>query len=334
MNKSYWKALELQRDGMFVPQELTEELLDATAGDNSRSVLVLFSFEMLSVLHDRGYENVTLYFPNPKKYLTNIANKYGYKVIGEIEDMRFDICLANPPFSDGPKLLYTGFFQDMLEHCEEVVFVMPLSLESQAPKLKKLNALVKKHSSYISESVSEEHFKKVGVPNICVVAASKNIQNEVPEEVDCLESIALLYPQRDRIKIRTGSLTFDSKASKDLSGGSVEVIDKVLRTGATFKQVPVHMYEKSKSYFSSGFGVLLGRQPSKGALNVHVLTEKDTKWASNVVGIECKNKKQAEKLAEWLQSEEMRLAVLEMLTAKNTFGVSKEMLERLPTYEI
>ena len=103
--------------------------------------------------------------------------------------MKFDIGLVNPPFSDGPKLLYTGFFQDMLEHCEEVVFVMPLSLESKAPKLKKLNSLVKKHSSYISDSVSEKYFKKVGVPNICVVAASKGIQNEVPEEVDCLESI-------------------------------------------------------------------------------------------------------------------------------------------------
>ena len=92
------------------------------------------------------------------------------------------------------------------------------------------------------------------------------------------------------------------------------------------------MYEKSKSFFPSGFGVLLGRQPSKGAVNVHVVVSEETKWASNVVGIECKNKKQAEKMGKWLQSEEMRLAIAEMLAAKNTFGVSKAMLERLPTY--
>lgn len=320
------------------PVDLVDEMI-AIGGKcltEDAKILVMFNVEFaVSLSEDFPWtkDNITL-FTNGDPTLQKLAQKMGINTTESLEtDMKFDLGLANPPFSDGPKLLYTAFFENMLEKCEEVVFVMPLSLDSQAPKLKKLNKLVKKHSSYISESVSDDHFKKVGVPNICVVAASKSIQNEVPEEVDPLDSITLLYPERTRIKVRTGTLSFDSKESKDFSGESVEVVDKVLRTGATFKQVPFHLYDKSKSVFSSGFGVLLGRQPSKGAVNTHVVSEEGVKWSSNVVGIECKSKKQAEKMAKWLQSEEMRLAILEMLEAKNTFGVSKTMLERLPTYE-
>lgn len=119
MNKSAWKALEYARDGMFVPQELTDELLDIVDGNNKRSVLVLFSFEMLPVLKERGYKNVTLFFPNPKKYLCNIVNKYGYETIGTLEDMTFepDVILGNPPFQDegGHNTEYPHFYNKAIE---------------------------------------------------------------------------------------------------------------------------------------------------------------------------------------------------------------------------
>ncbi len=64
MNKSFWKALEYARDGMFVPAELTNQMLDKVSGDK---VLVLYSFEMLPLLHERGYTDVVLMTDDPNK---------------------------------------------------------------------------------------------------------------------------------------------------------------------------------------------------------------------------------------------------------------------------
>jgi hypothetical protein len=95
MNKSTWKALEYARDGMFVPEEHTKELISKIRGDN---ILVMFSFEMLPVLHAAGYKNVTCYFPDHKKYMKNFADKYGYKMIGNLENTKFDFAVGNPPY--------------------------------------------------------------------------------------------------------------------------------------------------------------------------------------------------------------------------------------------
>ena len=92
MNKSYWKALELQRDGMFVPPALINEMVDNLNIKKDSSVVVLHSFEMLPMLHERGCKNVVLAMDSPKKYVRNICAKYGYEVktFEEIDDMEFD----------------------------------------------------------------------------------------------------------------------------------------------------------------------------------------------------------------------------------------------------
>jgi hypothetical protein len=100
MNKSYWKAMELMRDGMFVEPELIREVLDRIPADKKQRICVLFSFEMLPMLQSRGYTDVTLVTNKPKKYIKNICAKYGYKVVqlDGVMNMEFDVVLSNPPY--------------------------------------------------------------------------------------------------------------------------------------------------------------------------------------------------------------------------------------------
>jgi len=142
MNKNLWKALEYSRDGMFVPQALTEELIDKAPGT---SIMVLHSFEMLPVLHDMGFEDVTLVTHETKKYIKNLVTRYDYKMITEEEigNMKFDTVIGNPPYQSpnasgerniGAPLwpVFIGKSMDWLKDDGTLVFVTPATWMTRA----------------------------------------------------------------------------------------------------------------------------------------------------------------------------------------------------------
>ena len=93
--ESLLKNMIVPRGGMFVPSELTEQLLRGIR--KNRSIGVMFSFEMLPTLHAKGFKDVTLIVEQqPKKYIRNLCTKYGYeiKTFEENEDMKFDVIIV------------------------------------------------------------------------------------------------------------------------------------------------------------------------------------------------------------------------------------------------
>ena len=148
MNKAHWKALEYMRDGMFVPPELTQKMLQGLR--KKKSVGVLFSFEMLETLYVKGFKDVTLILEEqPMKYIRNICTKYGYavKTIEETKDMKFDSIIGNPPYK---QTLHLKFLSWALDHGDQVSFIQPSgwtvrnSYQIEAEVKKKMHGRVSK----------------------------------------------------------------------------------------------------------------------------------------------------------------------------------------------
>ena len=179
-------ALNHMRDGMFVPPELTEQLLRGIR--KNRSIGVMFSFEMLPTLHAKGFKDVILIVQErPKKYIRNLCTKYGYavKTIEEIKNMKFDTMIANPPYQNGKN---SNFYMDFIRLSKEVVkdggdiiFVVPNRFCMNGSKLTNLlNEFQLKHITWNASS----HFPNVGTFIGAYVATNKANPDNTKVPVD------------------------------------------------------------------------------------------------------------------------------------------------------
>ena len=265
--------------------------------------------------------------------ITYMSQEEFFNLKGTKDNMKypFSAVVANPPYSEGSKLLYRYFFEKSLELGETVTMIMPVNLESTHDSRKRINYLIKKHAEYVSDNIS--HNFNVGQDNIRCVIASKKINNEVDMTVtNTLDNYTLLYADRKRLLPLKGNTSLSNAKCDDDNG--VEIIDKVLRTGVSKRKVLSTEVEKSSQKIKTPYAVFVNHTPSKGLLNVHIEKDFKTTWTMRVFAFEVDTIEEAENLAKWLQSNIIKNEILKMFKLKNdAYTVTKEMLGKLPWYE-
>lgn len=270
-------------------------------------------------------------FTNPAKVVYGFKNVITGDFLTWETDMKFDAVVGNPPYSEGSKLLYRYFFEKALELGETVTMIMPVNLDSTHDSRKQVNYLIERHSEFISEDISDRF--DVGQSNIRCVIASKKITNKVNKIVNnALDNYKVLHTNRNRLQPIKGNTQLSDAKYDDVNG--VEIIDKVLRTGVSKRKVSPSEVKKSSQKIKTPYAVFVNHTPSKGLFNVHIEKNFKTTWTMRVFAFEVNSKKEAENLANWLQSDTIKKEILKMFKLKNNaYTVTKEMLSKLPWYE-
>jgi len=313
------------------PKIVTDKVLsDIQLSD--KSFIVMFNIEfVISLVETYNVPASNILFYSDHENKSYLAKKLGVKYTDTLENhMKFDYVLANPPYTNGQKLLYTKFFEKALDLADTTVFVMPVQLESNHDKLKFHNQRLQKHLVKMGDNVSD-HFK-VGYDSIRYVIASKNVDNPVKELKDPVDDIPLLHPSRDRLKPIKGDT--DIAIGEDVTGG-VKTIFKIHKGDTVvYKNVEPYKVDKSSKKSKSTYLVLVNHTPSRGRFNCAVLPNAGLCWSMWTFAFECDSLEEANKLKAWLQSDEIVNNVSEMLKARNNqHTISKQLIERLPNYE-
>lgn len=248
-----------------------------------------------------------------------------------LKNIRFDEIVGNPPYTNGNKKLYTRFTEKALELSDKVTFVMPVDLESNHVTLKAHNRRVKTHLKKLGENVSNQF--KVGYDNIHVVYLDKNIQNEVNEYIDSLNSYVPILPKRKRLSIYKGFLAVESAANIE---GGWPSIDKVQRgNNLVIKYIDPELAKTANKNrkVSAPWLVFVNHTPSRGLFNCSYVKNNNQPWSMCVIALEADTEDEAKELQKWLTSDTIQKEVKTMFELKNVYTVSKQMLEMLPWYE-
>jgi hypothetical protein len=244
----------------------------------------------------------------------------------------FGVVLANSNYSEGDKLIYPLDFEKNLQLAPVVIQVMPYDINSQQVRLKAHNERVKKHMIEVSDNVTDQF--NVGISDIRYVTASINVENEVKDYIDPLDAHPILYPERKRLFPRRGVGSFSRKSNHDVNG--VPVMTTIYRGDKLqWTKVKKDIVNKVKVSLISDapYFVLVAENPSRGLFNTVIVKNDGTKWSSGILALDASNIEEAEKLQQWLKSEEIQKEVQKILSLKNTYSMSGPMMEKLPWYE-
>jgi hypothetical protein len=266
--------------------------------------------------------------------ITYVTEERYFNLKGTKDNMTypFSAVLANPPYTQGSKLLYTKFFEKALELGEVVEFVMPVQLDSKHDKLKKHNQLLKTHLVSLGDNVSDQF--NVGYNTIHHVTASKKVINTVEKVTDPIDSLPLLYPERIRLNFIKG----DTDTGQTTDDTGVTAIDKIHKGDKViWRKIPQYVYDKSSKKSSAPYLVCVNHTPSRGKFNCAIVdnTEPSYTWAIWTFVLEAQTLEEAKKLQNWLKGDEIVNEVKRMFASRGDafYTVSKKILDRLPYYE-
>lgn len=166
------KKISFVRRGMFVPLRMTEEMIDKVGAPKDASIFVMFSYEMIPVLREMGYDNLYLYVDKIKPHVHGLCNKYNVKLVEALEDldMKFDVVIGNPPYQNSANAaknnkLWKTFTDKAVELQPNVIaFVTPNSAFKDVDSNgKRVRATMSKNNYGLVDFVNHRNSVFIGV---------------------------------------------------------------------------------------------------------------------------------------------------------------------------
>ena len=122
----------------FTPQELIEEMVQRIKLKVKDTILIPFTVEAVPFLLYKGFTDIIVTTDKYCELTNKICKVFGvpYVLMEKLVDMKFDVCLMNPPFSAaGNKTgkkgrapnLYPRFYKEMINICDKVAAIMPVT---------------------------------------------------------------------------------------------------------------------------------------------------------------------------------------------------------------
>lgn len=311
INKLKWEELSKRclranddLQNIHTPYELCEEII-SKIDFNNKSVLVLFNFEFVYKLLEKGIKDITLY--THSSYKKQICDKLSIKNIYKQElsklNMKFDVVIGNPPFNNDKstnKKANMGFYNSFVDTArklskQHVYLVGPVSY------------LYKSKDKGIYELNTTEAFTNIALP-ICWVKIDSNKKQNTFVDKSILykpykieDSIARRYVGNTGT-IDTG-VSLYSKLLTDVkqNDNDVEIHTSINKIKYTNNADAIKVFKNDNSY---GYWRIIWTMMEKNLERTKIIGPNELINHTVFKKIVCGSKKEAENIQKYLQGKQ------------------------------
>lgn len=329
--KTFYDVVATLRPRFLVDQPLTPRMLvNEISGhlhnvSKTATIAVLFTIEWAADLKLHGYDNVTIITADYDKIVAALAKQVNieYKLFSEIVDMKFDIVVGNPPFSDrvssnssNSKDLDTVFFLKSLTLADHVTMIIRSNHFAKPGSVFRKTLFNSGNISQIAH-IDKKHFPSVA-RLLCVVTIKPNVvETEVTLEsgetsrVALNENIILNLPQSGICEINSTQKSLASRwihgavtrQQMKLDENGVEMIEIMgTGTGPVVKRVA---HEQAIVGLGT-HGVVMNINNSFGALNRMHIKEPDQAISGSVICLKTNSIEESQQLIDYLKTPEIK----------------------------
>lgn len=326
---------------VYTPNDLIMEMLIKVVPKLEDNVVVMYTLEVLPILKSYGYENVVFTTKEYCEYSAKAVKVLGYKyILMDDIDMKFDVCIMNPPYSKGGnkhgrggRNIYPEFYKWSLNNATTVAAIMPINIDNKSLPVSQevfANSVVK-HSSFISDNLNDVFSVYAsGTIRYCISQlaydSGKRYQS-VKREYVLTEGYTTI---NDNINLFRGTPALACKENKTEDG--VVVYEKIKDGQLIESKISKDIVDAAKGSNAPWLVLTINGWHGREGNSI-VVENKGVKFSNNIFAYECFSEEQAIKLKEWMSSDTYVKALVANDSHPRDINVTSDLRKSLPYYE-